>query len=264
MAAAGAGTPPGQIAYTTPGTYTWVVPAGVTSVSVVCVGGGADGNPAGVAIRSGGGGALSYVNNITVSPGESLTVIAGATNTNSAFKRGATFLVHAGGGSGATAGSVLVGTGGSGGAGRSAESSGGGGAGGYSGAGGIGGNAGSSGGNGSGGGGGGSGGSGPLAGISNWFGSGGGGVGLLGQGSNGSGGAGSSAGGGTPGGGGSGGGSGGGAGSGVTGGTYGGGAGCGRNVSGSLQGGSGGGSGAVRIIWPGTTRQFPSTNTGDV
>jgi hypothetical protein len=25
-----------------------------------------------------------------------------------------------------------------------------------------------------------------------------------------------------------------------------------------------GGSGAVRIIWPGDTRQFPSTNTGDV
>jgi hypothetical protein len=23
-------------------------------------------------------------------------------------------------------------------------------------------------------------------------------------------------------------------------------------------------SGAVRIIWPGTTRQFPSTNTGDL
>ena len=28
--------------------------------------------------------------------------------------------------------------------------------------------------------------------------------------------------------------------------------------------GGGGGSGAVRIIWPGTTRQFPSTNTADV
>jgi hypothetical protein len=25
-----------------------------------------------------------------------------------------------------------------------------------------------------------------------------------------------------------------------------------------------GGKGAVRIIWPGDTRQFPSTNTGDV
>jgi hypothetical protein len=25
-----------------------------------------------------------------------------------------------------------------------------------------------------------------------------------------------------------------------------------------------GAGGAVRIIWPGTTRQFPSTNTGDL
>jgi hypothetical protein len=25
-----------------------------------------------------------------------------------------------------------------------------------------------------------------------------------------------------------------------------------------------GGGGAVRIIWPGTTRQFPSTNTGNL
>jgi len=30
----------GQVAYTTPGTYSWVAPAGVTSVSVVAVGGG--------------------------------------------------------------------------------------------------------------------------------------------------------------------------------------------------------------------------------
>jgi hypothetical protein len=26
----------------------------------------------------------------------------------------------------------------------------------------------------------------------------------------------------------------------------------------------GGGNGAVRIIWPGNTRQFPSTNTGNL
>jgi hypothetical protein len=30
----------GQQEYTTPGTYTWTVPAEVTSISVVCVGGG--------------------------------------------------------------------------------------------------------------------------------------------------------------------------------------------------------------------------------
>jgi hypothetical protein len=31
--------------------------------------------------------------------------------------------------------------------------------------------------------------------------------------------------------------------------------------SGSFIGGAGGG-GALRLIWPGTTRKFPSTNTG--
>ena len=33
--------PASQIAYTTPGTYTWTVPAGVTTISAVGVGGGA-------------------------------------------------------------------------------------------------------------------------------------------------------------------------------------------------------------------------------
>ena len=32
---------PGQQEYTTPGTYTWVAPAGVTKVSIVAIGGGA-------------------------------------------------------------------------------------------------------------------------------------------------------------------------------------------------------------------------------
>jgi hypothetical protein len=42
------------------------------------------------------------------------------------------------------------------------------------------------------------------------------------------------------------------------GGAYGGGGGIGQNANGA------GGVGAVRIIWPGTTRSFPSTNTGDL
>ncbi len=37
------GAPPGQQAYTTAGTYSWVAPSGVTSVSVVAVGGGGSG-----------------------------------------------------------------------------------------------------------------------------------------------------------------------------------------------------------------------------
>jgi hypothetical protein len=39
------GAPPGQQAYTSPGTYTWVAPAGVTVVSVVAVGAGAGAQP---------------------------------------------------------------------------------------------------------------------------------------------------------------------------------------------------------------------------
>jgi hypothetical protein len=35
-------------------------------------------------------------------------------------------------------------------------------------------------------------------------------------------------------------------------------------VGASVATGYPGGSGAVRIIWPGTTRQFPSTNTGNL
>jgi hypothetical protein len=49
----------------------------------------------------------------------------------------------------------------------------------------------------------------------------------------------------------------GGAGSGGSGSSYGGG-------GGFSAAGNSGGNGAVRIIWPGTSRSFPSTNTGDL
>ena len=75
----------GQDAFTTPGTYTWVCPAGVTKISVVCVGGGAggakliNGSFGGSGNSSGGGGgALGYINNYTVIPGNSYTVRVGA------------------------------------------------------------------------------------------------------------------------------------------------------------------------------------------
>lgn len=68
------GAPPGQQAYITSGTYCWVAPAGVTSVSVVAVGGGAGGTNGG----GGSGGGLGYKNNISVTPGNSYTVVVGA------------------------------------------------------------------------------------------------------------------------------------------------------------------------------------------
>jgi hypothetical protein len=57
-------TPPpvGQQAYTTAGTYSWVAPAGVTSVSVVVVAGGGGGGGGGG--TGGVGGALRWGNNI--------------------------------------------------------------------------------------------------------------------------------------------------------------------------------------------------------
>jgi hypothetical protein len=47
------GAAPGQQAYTTAGTYSWVAPVGVTKVSVIAVGGGGGGRNTG-----GGGGGL--------------------------------------------------------------------------------------------------------------------------------------------------------------------------------------------------------------
>ncbi len=72
----------GQQAYTTPGTYSWVAPAGVTSVSVVAVGAGGAGRGGTVSgamfAGSGGGSGLGWKNNITVVPGQSYTVVVGA------------------------------------------------------------------------------------------------------------------------------------------------------------------------------------------
>ena len=59
----------GSQSYTTPGTYSWTAPTGVTKVSVVVIGGGASG---------GGGGGLAWRNCICVTPGSSYTVVVGA------------------------------------------------------------------------------------------------------------------------------------------------------------------------------------------
>ena len=65
----------------TAGTYTFTVPAGVTEVSAVCIGGGGGGGGnngvSGPGASGGGAGGLAY-GTFTVTPGESLTVIVGA------------------------------------------------------------------------------------------------------------------------------------------------------------------------------------------
>jgi len=247
--------PPGQIVFAPAGSYSWAAPAGVTSISIVAVGGGGATGYGGAP----GGGGLGYKNNYSVTPGSTYTVVVGAAGTGSSSGGASYFvctsIVRGGGGQapssggpcylGAAGGTYTGDGGGNGGAGGAGGygSGGAGGAGGYSGNGGAGGLStyyccvfvGTGGSAGSGGGGGGSGGCGVT----------GGGVGLLGQGSSGAASTYAQTGRG---------GSGGGNGTGTGGGLYGGGGKFNATT----------GSGAVRIIWPGTTRQFPSTNTGNL
>lgn len=95
---------------------TFKVPVGVTSISMLCVGGsGAANNYNATTLfgcGGGGGGALSYTNNVAVTPGEVLTISTGIGGTynyaytppavinagDSTIKRGTTILVKAEGG----------------------------------------------------------------------------------------------------------------------------------------------------------------------
>ena len=288
-------SPVGQTPYTTPGTYTFTVPAGTTSISAVVVGGGGGGSGCdggqlrGETNNGGGGGGLAY-GTIAVTPGETLTVVVGSGGNaggddspgtaggTTTISRGATVLLSGGGGAGgqyrsdgltaaggASGGTVRIGGGSGGNSGTGSGASGatgGGGAGGYSGNGGNGGNRTSNGVAGTGGGGGGGGGFNTTS-LTGRAGAGGG-VGILGSGvgGNGAGGTGNSA---TPTGGG--GGSNGTAGGNYTtglGGEYGGGGGgkADSTTPGATPTGGAGTRGAVRIIW-GTGRSYPSTSVAD-
>ena len=167
----------GEVLFSTVQTnYSWTVPDGATSVSIICVGGGGSGAAStsssnGVSGGGGGGGGLHWINSVSATPGETLTINIGAggaggsasgqnDNTSglpSNVSRGGTLLAQATGGAlgaynlstatdqalGGIPSTGLGGGGGNGGPGRGGASgnggSGGGGAGGYSGAGGRGG-----------------------------------------------------------------------------------------------------------------------------
>jgi len=274
----------GQVEFVSAGTTTnWTVPADTFSISVVSVGGGgggAGGSNIGRTGGGGGGGALAYKNNISVTPGDIIAVTVGAggaggttgndgsAGTDSYIENitaGGQHAIAPGGGAGGqwtgssspggTGGDAVQpendggGNGGNGGFGGFSYGGGGGGAGGYSGAGGTGGNYQSArGGDGTGGAAGAGGASGGDTNLA-----GGGGVGIDGQGTSGTGGV-STYQKGT-------GGSGGTDADGAAPGIYGGGAGGSQN-SGSRTGGTGAG-GAVRIIYPGSARQFPNTRVTD-
>ena len=264
------GVAPDSQAYTSPGTYTWVAPTGVTTVSVVAIGGGGGGTT-GSSATGGSGGGLGYKNNYSVTPGSSYTVVVGGVRANSYFVSVCVVKGGAGPTNNSGAGGSFTGDGGgTGGFFGPSGSGGGGGAGGYSGQGGAGGNSDGSTNATSGSGGGGGGGQGT---------GGGGGVGIYGQGSNGAArskvllgtGAYASRYKGLGGGGGSGGANGGCASTfeygccgdwtivSGSGGAYGGGA--GQTINNRCVNGQPG-TGAVRIVWPGNTRTFPSTCVG--
>ena len=78
----------GQQTYTSSGEYSWTCPSGVTSVSVVCIGGGGGGNGGGNGVGGaggGGGGGLGYKNNISVTPGQSYIVVVGGGGAGDAW-----------------------------------------------------------------------------------------------------------------------------------------------------------------------------------
>jgi hypothetical protein len=139
----------GEQTFTTPGTYTFYVPAGVTALTMVAIGGGGGGargaryidfedpttftaySPYPGALTnnwySGGGGGLAYKNSASVSPGQALTVFVGDGGQGGisggvvpgedsyVANSGGTKIVHAGGGSAGTSGTggaMIVGDGG--------------------------------------------------------------------------------------------------------------------------------------------------------
>mgnify|MGYP001231590770 CR=1 FL=1 len=75
---AGVEFPEGDSLFLMPGTWDWVCPPGIESVSVVCIGaGGGQGSASPQDADGGGGGALAYKNNISVTAGTIYTVTVG-------------------------------------------------------------------------------------------------------------------------------------------------------------------------------------------
>ena len=278
------GPPSGQQVYTGVGTYTWVAPAGVTKISAMVVGGGnagqcvqGSGPNCWTGGAGGGSGSRVWSTNKTVVPGNSYTMkILGTPQIATAFCGGGACLkIQAGDVNtyvGCSVGMFRIrGIGGGIGSCFTAANAAGGGGGGVAGfttqsntagpypcASGF-----------TKGGGGGQFG---CPGASGWCGGGGGGGGATTGGAGGGGGGSSLLGNSSPGNignngsfpsGGGGGASGGAAGSGKNGGAYGGAGGGGAYSGGVVAPGTGAGAG-IRIMWPGCTRSYPSTNTNDV
>lgn len=69
----------GQVALVTPGTIEWIVPDGVTSISVAVISAGQQGRvQSAAAANAGQGGCIRWKNNIPVTPGEPYTIVIGS------------------------------------------------------------------------------------------------------------------------------------------------------------------------------------------
>jgi hypothetical protein len=126
-------SPRGQVQWTTNGTYTWVCPADVFSVCFVIVAAGQSGLADATTAKGGTGGGLRYRNSVPVVPGQSYTIVVGATSSCMGTTVGlgsATSGTSSGGSAGTSGGSTTSSGarfGNGGGAGRYTTSSGGGG-----------------------------------------------------------------------------------------------------------------------------------------
>ena len=82
------------ISYTTAGTYSYTVPAGVTSIDLLAAGGGGSGGgayfsfTAGGAGGGGGGGQVQNLTSVSVTPGQVLTIVVGAGGQSTAGNAG--------------------------------------------------------------------------------------------------------------------------------------------------------------------------------
>ena len=77
----GAAVAAGSQTWTTPGTYSWICPSGVTAIAIHMIGGGGSGcmGGGGTPVSGGGGGGGVYINDsLAVVPGTSYSVIVGA------------------------------------------------------------------------------------------------------------------------------------------------------------------------------------------
>ncbi len=114
---------PGAVAYSTPGTFTYTAPAGVTTIEVVAIGAGGGGGTSGASITGGGGGGgatitglLTVTSPCTVAVGQGGAAGGGA-GASSSVTCGTNEVSAGGGGGGGNASSSTNGTPGGGGVG---------------------------------------------------------------------------------------------------------------------------------------------------